>query len=90
MFQTLITWYLAIALIVFSIWFVLFWLDTTTPKTHLLSWLVLLIAPLFWPIVIPPSCVELIGKLWRYQQLSIDKKREPSTAEYRLQTSKTR
>jgi len=90
MLQTLITWYLAIALIVFCIWFVLFWLDTTTPKTHLLSWLVLLIAPLFWPIVIPPSCIELIGKLWKYQPESTSKRQETSTAAYRLQTSKTR
>ncbi len=80
MSPAVIHWYLAIALIVFGIWFVIFWLDNTTPKTHLLSWLILLIAPLFWPIVIPPSCVELIGKLWKYQQRSTSKRQETSRA----------
>ena len=54
--------YFAIASAVFCVWFGLFMLDETTPKNHFLSWIVLLIAPLFWPIVIPLSISELIAK----------------------------
>ena len=49
-------------LAVFCIWFCLFMADKTTPKNHLVSWIVLLIAPLFWPIVLPLSIRELILK----------------------------
>ena len=51
-----------IATAVFCVWFGLFLLDKTTPKNHFISWLVLLIAPLFWPIVLPLSLKELIVK----------------------------
>ena len=50
------------ATVVFAVWFFLFLLDKTTPKNHFISWLVLLIAPLFWPIVLPLSIKELIVK----------------------------
>ncbi len=55
--------YFIIALIVSGLWLWLFWKDTTTPKTNLISWLVILIAPWFWPIVLPLSIAELNGKL---------------------------
>jgi hypothetical protein len=62
MLNNILVWYLAIALIVFCVWFGLFLKDNTTPNNHLLSWLVLLIAPFFWPIVLPLSAIELLGK----------------------------
>ena len=55
-------WYLTIATAVFMYWLGLFIADSSTPKNHLDSWLVLVIAPLFWPIVVPLSIWELIRK----------------------------
>jgi hypothetical protein len=62
MLNNILLWYLAIALIVFCCWLGLFLKDDTTPNNHLLSWLVLAIAPFFWPIVLPLSSIELLGK----------------------------
>ena len=36
--------------------------DKSTPKTPFPSWLILLTAPLFWPVVLPASIIELITK----------------------------
>ena len=58
----IINWYWTIALMVFIYWLMIFLQDTSTSKTHLVSWLVLLIAPLFWPIVLPISTWELNRK----------------------------
>lgn len=63
-------WYLTIASAVFFYWLGLFMRDNSTPKNHLDSWLVLLIAPLFWPIVVPMSIWELVGKTTKKQDLS--------------------
>ena len=63
-------WYLTIASTVFVYWLGLFMRDNSTPKNHLDSWLVLLIAPLFWPIVVPMSIRELMGKASTKQDLS--------------------
>ena len=63
-------WYLTIASIVFVYWLGLFMRDNSTAKNHLDSWLVLLIAPLFWPIVVPLSICELMGKASSKQDLS--------------------
>ncbi len=52
-------WYWTISLMVFIYWSMLFYLDRSTPKTDLISWGVLLIAPLLWPIVLPLSSWEL-------------------------------
>ncbi len=62
MSENLVTWYFTISLMVFSFWFMLFSKDYSTPKTDLISWIVLLIAPLFWPIVLPISSWELTRK----------------------------
>ena len=62
-------WYVTIASMVFVFWFGLFLADTSTPKNHVDSWLVLLIAPWFWPIVVPLSIVELIVKASQKQEL---------------------
>ena len=63
MFHNILSCYLAMALAIFCVWFGLFISDKTTPKNHLVSWVVLLIAPLFWPIVLPLSIRELVIKL---------------------------
>ena len=55
--------YLIISLIAFSFWFALFWQDDTTHKSHLESWLTLLIVSLFWPITLPLSIWELTKKI---------------------------
>ena len=55
-------WYLTVSVTVFLYWLGLFIADKSTPKTHLTSWLTLLIAPLFWPIVVPISIIELVTK----------------------------
>jgi hypothetical protein len=64
MSENLVTWYFTISLMVFSFWFMLFFQDYSTPKTDLISWIVLLIAPLFWPIVLPISSWELTRKIF--------------------------
>jgi hypothetical protein len=55
-------WYLTISVTVFCYWLGVFIADRSTPKTHVASWLILLIAPLFWPIVLPLSIIELVTK----------------------------
>ncbi len=55
-------WYITVASAVFVYWLGLFIADTSTPKNHVDSWLVLLIAPWFWPIVVPMSILELTRK----------------------------
>ena len=58
----IINWYWTITLMVFIYWLMIFLQDTSTSKTDRISWLVLLIAPLFWPIVLPISSWELNRK----------------------------
>ena len=58
----MLTCYLTISLISFCVWFVLFLQDSTIPKNHSISWIILLIAPIFWPIVLPISIWELTIK----------------------------
>ncbi len=62
MWNNITNWYLTIALMVFCFWTIMFFQDNTTPKDHQLSWLILLIAPLFWPIVLPICTWELTSK----------------------------
>lgn len=62
MSENIVTGYLSIALMVFIYWFMIFYLDKTTSKFDVLSWTILLIAPLFWPIVLPISGWELSRK----------------------------
>ena len=61
--------YLIITLIISCFWLLLFWKDNTTPKNHLTSWLIILIAPWFWPIVIPLSIAELSRKLTKLKKM---------------------
>ena len=62
MWENIAAWYCTIALMVFCFWLMIFIQDSSTPKNHRLSWLVLLIAPLFWPLVLPISSWELTVK----------------------------
>ena len=62
MLTHIINWYYTIALMVFIYWLIVFLQDSSTSKTDLLSWSVLLIAPLLWPIVLPISSWELNRK----------------------------
>jgi hypothetical protein len=45
--------YITGALLVFGVSLRAFWKDTSTPKTDRLSWMVLIVATLFWPLVLP-------------------------------------
>jgi hypothetical protein len=65
--------YLIITLIIGCFWLLLFWKDTSTPKTHVTSWLIILIAPWFWPIVIPLSIAELSRKLSKLKKMEHQK-----------------
>ncbi len=55
--------YLIIYLAVVGYWLVAFWEDTTTSKTDWISWLAVLVAPLFWPIILPLSNLELATRV---------------------------
>ncbi len=59
MFESAVVFYSIVALVVSSICLVAFFLDTTTPKTDLISWSAIFIATFFWPLVVPISCWEL-------------------------------
>ncbi len=59
MSENILTWYWIIYLMVFIYWFLLFYLDSNTSKIDLLSWTILLVAPLLWPIILPLSSWEL-------------------------------
>lgn len=55
-------WYLTVSATVCFYWLTLFMADKSTPKNDFASWIIILIAPLFWPIVLPVSAIELITK----------------------------
>jgi len=54
--------YFSIALIVFIVWFKSFWNDTATSKKDLISWTALIIGPLFWPVVLPLSLLQITSQ----------------------------
>ena len=56
---TIIVGYFSIAFIVFCVWFTSFLNDTATSKKDLKSWIILLMGPLFWPVVLPLSFLQL-------------------------------
>lgn len=62
MSQNTVTLYWTIYFLVVTYWWMLFCLDESTSKTHLVSWSFLLVAPLFWPIVLPICSWELSQK----------------------------
>ncbi|MEG4571423.1 hypothetical protein QUA56_01655 [Microcoleus sp. N3A4] len=54
--------YFSIALIVFLVWFKSFWNDKATSKKDLISWIALVLGPLFWPVVLPLSLLQITSK----------------------------
>jgi len=56
------TFYIIGSAVAGMVWLTQFLADKETPKTHLLSWIVLLVAALLWPISVPLACIELIEK----------------------------
>ena len=58
----IVTWYWSIYVMVFVYWWILFRQDKSTPNNHLVSWAFIIIAPLFWPVVLPISSWELSRK----------------------------
>ena len=62
MWEHIIAWYWTVALMLFSFWLILFLQDSTASKTDWICWTVVIIAPLFWPIVLPISSWELTSK----------------------------
>ncbi|MEM6612799.1 MAG: hypothetical protein AAF652_11215 [Cyanobacteria bacterium P01_C01_bin.72] len=62
MTTSFVTWYGIICVLVFGYWFLLFYTDESTSKLDPTSWFVLLVAPFFWPIVLPISSWELSRK----------------------------
>ncbi len=51
--------YFLIASMVFLVWFQRFWKDTATSKTDWISWVALVFGPLFWPVVLPLSFLQI-------------------------------
>jgi hypothetical protein len=43
------------ALLAFCFWFNAFYKDKTTPKTDGISWIILIVGGVLWPIVLPIS-----------------------------------
>ncbi|MGD1918545.1 MAG: hypothetical protein ACFCAD_06455 [Pleurocapsa sp.] len=62
MSENIFVWYWIIYSMVFVYWWMLFYQDRSTPNNHLISWAILLITPLLWPIVLPISSWELSRK----------------------------
>ena len=89
MFGNILIWYFTIALAIFGVWLGLFLLDDTTPNNHLISWIVLLIAPLFWPIVLPLSIRELVMKMKIKQQHQEYNKRQNTVLNLKTQELNT-
>ncbi|WP_239005370.1 hypothetical protein [Gloeothece citriformis] len=58
-----ISYYFLISFVLFIYW-LKFWLtDSTTPKTHLKSWLILMVGTSLWPLVLPFAYLELLTKI---------------------------
>ena len=63
-------WYLSGSIIFFCYWLVFFLKDKTTPNSHLISWVVLIIAAAIWPLSAPLAMIELINKAKQKQDKS--------------------
>lgn len=63
-------YYFMISLVIFSLYLVKFVLDSSTNKNDLTSWLALLIALFFWPVLLPVSSWELTKK--SLQKVSVE------------------
>jgi len=62
--QILLT--LVISYLLMSCYFFVNWLDfrrnnpTSSPEDRLLSWIISAIATIFWPLIIPISCIQML------------------------------
>ena len=56
-------WYFSVAFVIFIYWFILFLADRETSKDHLMSWFVLILASLMWPLTVPGAIIELASKV---------------------------
>nr|ADN13516.1 conserved hypothetical protein [Gloeothece verrucosa PCC 7822] len=65
MLSVAVVYYIVIAVLVFSFWLKVFMADTTTEKTDLMSWLVLIIGTSLWPLVLPFAYLEISNKVSR-------------------------
>jgi hypothetical protein len=63
------TLYFTGATVVFSMVLSAFLKDDSTPKTHPLSWVVIALATLAWPLVLPSM---IRRKLYREEDLKLD------------------
>jgi len=61
---------------------VAFWRDETTPNTHLISWVVLILASLFWPVTLPS-----ILRALRRQRAAQRQQRQQNAASQTAQAS---
>lgn len=55
-----LVFYSVVAITAFCAWFKLFVEDTTTAMNDYRSWLILIIASLAWPVVVPVALIELL------------------------------
>lgn len=62
--------YLLTAGLFFLILLLAFWLDNSTSKRHKMSWTIILVAALFWGIVLPLAVIERSRKLLKQRVLS--------------------
>ncbi len=69
MFFTVIG-YSLVSILIFLIYLIKFFQDSTTAKTDRASWIVLILASLLWPITLPISILELKMK---HHKFSLDK-----------------
>ena len=78
-------WYFSGAVIFFCYWLMFFLKDKTTPKSHLISWIVLIIAAVIWPLSAPLAIIELINKVKQKQNKSeadlVEEQKVKNTAE---------
>lgn len=73
----LIFFYLAMAQRFFKIWFRFFQLDTTmSHEEQRLSWLVLLIGTILWPLIVPIAYLSVLEKQLIRKQEQLDKKED--------------
>lgn len=70
--ETVLTYYFLIALVAFGMWFAIFLNDSTTPLDDRISWIILILASLFWPITFPSSIIKLTTMEYQNRSLSID------------------
>jgi hypothetical protein len=62
------TVYFSGAAVLFSVYLTAFLRDDSTPKSDVASWIVLVIATLFWPVTLPISLKELLPRAIRSVQ----------------------